>query len=404
MFNRLYEFWRGYLRVKITGQQFTKLINELMREGIKLWDIVRIDDTFYANINLSDFKELKNKVRTIDCKVAIYQKKGLPFWWTKLLRRRMLAVGILIVILTIYILSQFVLFIEVTGTEKLSKEEITSLLEQVKIQPGVLKSNVPLDKLRQMIIQQKPEVSWANAYFKGTKLVVEVVEKELIDTEVKPADIVAAKSGVISELIVLRGTAQVEEGTTVSQGDILISKNIEVKKKAEEIATEEESKIEVETKQVKAAGLVKAQVWYEGYGEAELVKHYQQPTGNYKSSLVVKVDDREFVIKGPTKPPYANFVVQKDVKSLPQWRNQQLPIEVVIRKYVQVKEVKEDRSLKQAKQIAKEKAVNSILQGLDKEAIILNSKLELITRDNNQQLVRVKALVEVEEEIGVRRE
>ncbi|AGB41800.1 sporulation protein YqfD [Halobacteroides halobius DSM 5150] len=403
MFQKLYDLLRGYLQLKITGNQFNKLVNLLMLQGVELWNIVRIEDTFYANINFKDFNRIRSSVRKTDCKVTIYQRKGFPFWIDKLMGRKVLAIGIVFVIVSIYIMSHFVLFIEIKGTKELKEEEIISLLNQVEIYPGVLKSSIPLHDLTDFIIENKPRVSWANVYFQGTKLIVQIVEKELLDTEINPSDIIAEKSGVIKELIVLRGSPQVEEGMVVQRGDVLISREVKVKKKAEATTNKEEID-EFKIKKVKAEGMIKANVWYKGYGEAKLVEYYQQPTGNYKTSLIIKLNDQEYVLKGPSKPPYANFLVKEEVKSLPQWRNYEFPLEVVIRKYIQIKEFKEVRSFKQAKELAKERAIDSILQRIEKEAIILNSKLKLIETNNNEQLVRIKALVEVEEEIGTRRE
>ncbi|GAB6100253.1 sporulation protein YqfD [Halanaerocella petrolearia] len=408
MFQKLYDFCRGYVQLKVSGRRYTKLINDWMRQGIELWNIIRIDDTIYVNINVKDFKKVRKSVRNTDCKVEIYQKRGLPFWINKLIRRRVLAIGILFIILAVYTLSHFVLFIEIKGVENLDKSEINSILKKVKIRPGVLKSKIPTDKLSELIVESKRQVSWANVYFQGTKLIVEVVEKELIDTTIEPADIVAHKPGIISEIIVLKGSPQVKEGMTVSTGDTLISSKVKVKKQVSETTkneTEEEDKgVKIDTKEVKAEGIVKAKVWYEGYGEAKLTRYYQQPTDNIKTSLAVRINKQEFILTGPKKPPYSNFRVEKEVKSLPQWRNHQLPIEIVIRKYIQIKEFKEQRSLVEAKQVAKEKAIDRILQGVEKKAIILNSKLKLIKVDNEDKLIRVKALVEVEEEIGTRRE
>ncbi|WP_018247793.1 sporulation protein YqfD [Orenia marismortui] len=409
MLKKLYTLVEGYLQLEVKGRHFEKVVNILIRNGFKLWNIIRIDDTLYVNIRLKDFKNIRKHLRKVECKVRIKERKGLPFYLNKLIDRRFLAIGIIILILSLYTLSSFVFFIEIKGAKEVEKEDIKKLLTKASIKPGVLKSSIPVDKLEEVLIEKIPKISWVNIYFSGTRLVIDIVEKKIIESEMEPSDIIADKSGVISKLIVLQGTPVVEEGMTVKAGDLLISRELLIRREEEVASTdsgnEEEINILLEKKEVKAEGIVKARVWYEGYGEAKLFREYSQPTGNVEISIAIKLKDREIMIRGPKKSPYKYFKLSKEVKSLPKWRKFRLPIELVRRRYIQIKRIQERRSIDISKKLAKEEAVESILQGLSKEAIILNSKLKLIeldTEDNN--IIRVKALLEVEEEIGIRRE
>ncbi|PRX28342.1 hypothetical protein BX659_11375 [Orenia metallireducens] len=409
MLKKLYTLVEGYLRLEIQGANLEKCINILMREGFKLWDIIRIGDRLYVNIRLKDFKNIRPHLRRKRYKVRINQKRGLPFFFTKALSRRFLIVGLLFLILSLYTLSSFLFFIEIQGLKEIEKEEILGFLKEVEIHPGVLKSSIPLEDLEKALIKRIPKIAWVNIYFSGTRLILEVVEKKIVDSKILPSDIVAAKSGIISKLIVLKGTPVVEEGMTVKKGDLLISREVFIKKEEEEVINKEkednERGILVKKEEVKAEGIIKARIWYEGYGEAKVLQEYEQLTDNSKTSLAIKFKEKMINLKGPKSAPYANYKVVEEVKTLPKWRNIDLPIELVTRRYIQVKKIKEKIKLDTAKQIAKEEAVESILQGVSKEAIILNSKLKLIDlagEDNN--IIRVKALLEIEEEIGIRRE
>lgn len=404
MLKRLVTFSQGYLQLRITGSDIEKLLNRLMHQDFKLWNIIRIEDSIYVNIKLRDFKRIKKHIKNLDCKVKINQKKGVPFWLKKILNRKFLMMGLVVFIAIIYISSSFLLFIEVQGNEEVKRSEIINFLEVAKIKPGVLKSSIPVEKLEKLLIEKNPKVSWVHIYFEGTKLIVELVEKDTVNTEINPSDIIAQKSGIITELIILRGTPMVKEGMTVQKGDLLISKELKIKKEDEDLSSEDkdEESFNFEIKELKAEGIIKAKVWYEGYGEAKSVKRHKQPTSNETESLVIKFKEKEFRVKGPKVPPYTQFEVKEEVKSFSKWRNIDLPIELIRRRYIQIKEFKEKRDLKIVKRLAKEDAVKSILQGISKEAIILNSKLWLIDSEDN--LIRVKALLEVEEDIGVRRE
>ncbi|OCL25218.1 sporulation protein YqfD [Orenia metallireducens] len=415
MLKKLYTLVEGYLRLEIQGANLEKCINILMREGFKLWDIIRIGDRLYVNIRLKDFKNIRPHLRRTRYKVRINQKRGLPFFFTKVLNRRFLIIGLIFLVLSLYTLSSFLFFIEIQGTKEIEKEEILEFLREAKIRPGVLKSSIPLEDLEKALIRRVPRIAWVNIHFSGTTLIVELVEKKIVDSKIIPSDIVAAKAGIISKLIVLKGTPMVEEGMTVKKGDLLISKEVFIKKEEEEVINKEDEEtkeeegndrgILVKKEEVKAEGIIKARIWYEGYGEAKLVQEYEQLTDNSKTSIIIKFKDKKINLKGPKSSPYTNFKVVEEVKSLPKWRNIDLPIELVTRRYIKVKKVKERIDLEMAKQIAKDDAVESILQGVSKEAIILNSKLKLIDLDGEvNNIIRIKALLEIEEEIGVRKE
>ncbi|MCK8815926.1 sporulation protein YqfD [Natroniella sulfidigena] len=405
---RLYDLIQGYIRLQIKGEDLEKFLNYLVRNDIELWNVVRIEDIIYVNIKLKDFKEIRKYVRASKCKVRIEEKEGVPFLIRRLINRRMLVVGAIILVIAIYTLSSFVFFIEIEGATVENKEEVKELLTELKIRPGVLKSSIDLDTLEDLILKKSPQFAWSNAYFQGTKLVIELAEKELIETEITPSDIIADKSGIITELIVLQGTPAVEEGMTVKAGDLLISKEVVVKSEKtesdQELEDEEDiEEIGVETKEVKAEGIVKANVWYESYAEIELDKSFLQATANVKHNNIIRVEDNEFIVTGPKEPPYSQFKVEEEVKSLPEWRNIDLPIELVRRRYIELKEFKVKKDLEIAKEVAKERAIDNLLQQVSQEAKILNSELRLINLEDDN-LIRVKALLEVEEDIGTRRE
>ena len=397
------DYWlKGYIRVKVRGRRLERLINLLLEQQIELWGVRRIEGEFYTNIKLEDLAQLKEYLNQINCEYKMIDYYGLPYLIKRVFKRKFLFLGVITFIILIYIFSSFVFFIEIRGTKRIDGRVLKKQLAELKVKRGVLKSSIPLTHLEEIIISQNERIVWANLYFRGTRLVLEVVEKKLIDTEIKPSDIVAKKSGLIKEIIVFRGTAKVQESDIVKKGELLISKEVKEKvKKADELL--EEEKEEYNINEVKAAGLVKAKVWYEGYGEAPLIKTVLQPTSQREKNIILKYRDKEIIISGPKKMPYNHFLVEENIKRLSQWRNIKFPLEIITKKYTKLKQIKIRRTAAQAKEIAKEKALESILQQLEKEVIIMNSDLKLINA-KEENLLRVKAILEVEEDIATRRE
>ncbi len=405
MLRKLYFFCCGYLQLKITGGQKERLINRLVEEGVDLWGLTQKDKAYYINIRAGVFAQVQPLREEMNCTVTVIEQRGIPFLASKLFRRRFLVVGVVFLLIAIWGLANFVLFIEVTGTEEVRTEQVKKILGNQGVKPGVLKSSIALEKLEKLLMQKEQQFSWVHLYFQGVKLIVEVEEKELVE-KMESCDVVAAKAGLITDLIVLKGTPKVEEGMTVNKGDVLISRYTPVYKDKNKDEAEDKKETEEikEYREVKAEGIAKARVWYEGYGEAKLVEYYQQPTGNVETSLIAKYEDKEVVISGPKTPPYTNFQVKEEVKSLPEWRNYSLPVELITRRYVQLKEFREKRSFKQAKQLSRKRALDNILQRLTKKPIILNSEFKLINTNKNDKIVRTKGIIELKEDIAVRRE
>ncbi|SJZ96328.1 sporulation protein YqfD [Selenihalanaerobacter shriftii] len=408
LFKLLYLF-HGYLTIEINGYAKEKLINFLIRSELKVWDIINKEGQLEAKLSAKDFKEVRKYVRRAQCKVRIKSKHGLPFLINKSKSRKAFIVGVVVAILTIYILSSFIWFVEIKGVEETKEAEVFSLLKKAGFEYGMLKYKLDISEVEKRIRIQ-PEVAWANVELKGTKLLVDIVEKVIIDQQTngeQAVDIVAKKSGLIEEVIVLQGQPVIKEGEVVQAGEKLVSGTIKYYSKPsdEETVIDAESKKEqepVEIKKVVAKGIVKAKVWYESYGEVRLIDYHQQKTEDIIDSISIKYKDMEIKFYGPKKPPFTYFKVEKTTKSLPSWRNINLPIEIIRRRYIKVKEFQERRSLAEAKKLAKKRVLKKILSKLDENAVIIDKDLKVISMNQEvNNIVRVKALIITKEDIAL---
>ncbi|MCK8824457.1 sporulation protein YqfD [Fuchsiella alkaliacetigena] len=397
MLSNLLYYFKGYVIIKIEGYGVEKLINYLIRSELQVWDISQENDYFLAKLKASDFKKIRKMVRKANCQVSIEAKEGLPFLLKRFKVRKGLIVGLATAVLTIYILSSFIWLLEIKGLEELSEDEIITLLAEAGFEQGVLKYRVDLETVEEQL-NQHPQISWADVELKGTKLLVEVAEKEALpEQEVEQADVVAKKSGLIEELIVLEGQAVVEEGEMVELGEKLISGEVKVYPQLEE---EQEELEPIETKRVMAEGIVRAKVWYEEHNEVALNRFYQQQTSRVVDSFKLRLGDREISLSGPDKPPFANFKVEEELKSLSLWRNIDFPIEIIRRRYIELRELNERLSYEEAKELAFKQAEERILATADEEAAVIDKKFEVLSTEESAESVQVRVLITTKEEIG----
>ena len=89
---------------------------------------------------------------------------------------------------------------------------------------GAAKADIVTADITHHLLSQIPELAWVGIRLEGTRVVLEVAEREIVlQDQNLPGDVVAAKSGLIEQIIPLVGLPLVKEGDTVVAGQVLIS-------------------------------------------------------------------------------------------------------------------------------------------------------------------------------------
>jgi similar to stage IV sporulation protein len=403
---RLMNFIIGYITITIRGEAPEKFINMAAARGIFLWDIARPgEQTMRANVRLNAVRPLRHIARRTRCRFHITRRVGLPFLWMRLARRKALAFGAVLFVLGLYLLSSFVWTIEVTGNSRVPTKEILSVASAAGLNRGVPKWRLDCPAVERALKANLPAISWTGVYVRGTRVTIEVVEKTIPEEKNQsPAHIVAIKAGVIKEVLVFSGHAAVKEGDTVVPGQILISGIIpplqEQKPEQPGTETQGERPVPRQPTYVHAAGIVRARVWYEGYGEALLVETGKRFTGRQVTRVCMKIKGREIILAGPQKIPFLHYQTETSVKKPPPWRNLRLPVEIVISKYREVENYRLVRNRAEARRLAGEGALHAVQKQLPHGARIVHKQLDELVVKEPESLVRVKAFVESLEEIG----
>ncbi|MDI3547719.1 MAG: hypothetical protein PWR10_1371 [Halanaerobiales bacterium] len=377
MIINLLRFFRGYLLIEIRGNALERFINQIIELEINLWDLQRIKKDYYlAKIYINDFKRLRPLVKKRMCWVKILDKRGLPFIISGAQKRLFLLSGLILFLLILYLGSSFLWTIEITGLEKIPENKINQLLRDSGIRPGILKREIDTAELEKELLKGESRIAWVNVQWRGTQLYIEIVEKKIVE---KPdtGNIFAAKNGLISKLIVLKGRAVVKEGDTVTKGQPLIitSKN-----------------------QEQAIGIVKAHVWYEATGSSKLYLKEIEYTGRSKTIWGVKFREK-IIWLTRDKPPYKKYQRERQIKRIPKWRNIDFPIELIKEKYKEVRYHQEKRSKDLCFYLAKKKAIEKIISEINPEGVILDIRTEEIAV-SDPNLIKVRILVKVEEDIA----
>ena len=377
-------FLKGYVSIKVFGRKAEKFINIAIERNIGLWNIKRKNNHISMNISIKGYKELWFVARKLNIPIRLVKKRGFPFLLHKLWRRKVFAFGLILFILTLYILSSLIWFVEVEGLQTINHKEFTEFIKEENLKVGKFKFHVDSDGLEHKLIVKYPEIAWVSVNITGTQVLVEVVEKDpAAASEKGPSNIIAARDGVISRILALSGQEEVVEGQTVIKGQTLITGQMFNKETRTHML-------------VRSFGIVEAKVWYEGYGEAKNEEKEYNETGN--TYIVTYVNTFGKRLKIPKKPvPFEKYTRVEEINPLKIGKSK-LPIGIITITYNEIKMKEVKHNIKAMETIAYQRALEAVKHKLPKGTKIENETITVIEKD--PKIVRIKVILESIEDIG----
>ncbi len=390
----LWRFLKGYLIVRAEGIGTEKFINLAITRGIHFWDLKKSYRGAVFKIPVKSFKQARPLIRISRCRVKIYRKKGMPFIIKKTRRRKGFVTGVLIFLIAVYVFTSFVWYIEVSGLDNIQEEEVLDIGRSLGINPGTYKGSLDLEKLEKELARLHEDIAWAGLSYRGTLLRIEIAEHiPEPDIDERPAHLVAAKDGLILELLVIEGKPVVSPGDIVSQGNLLIKG---IKDYDELIMSEDE---DFEPQKVRARGEVVARVWYEARIPVIEKEVINRPTGNKHTHVYINWNSKNIVLKGFSESPFPTY--NKDIiKRKWSWRNLSLPVEIISVTYNELEREKRvlsrEEAVDRAKELAQKEVLTQIPDGVEKERLFYEEHMDGDARE-------IRVVVETKEEISKHR-
>ncbi|NMD70660.1 sporulation protein YqfD [Bacillus sp. DNRA2] len=358
MKNQWLEFFSGTVSVKVSGKGIERFINQLLRNGITIWDVKRYGvDTVVFHLKLGDVKKIRPLARNSECKIVFQQRIGMPFLLKQMLRNSGLLAGAILFLFVIILLSNMVWRVEVKGANPATEHKIYKQLDKMGIKPGKLQFFIDdVETVQRKLTNEIQVITWVGVELRGTTFHLEVVEKkEPKKTEVfGPRHLVAKKEAVISKIYVEKGQKQVELNQHVQKGQLLVSGII---------GKEEKTEI------VSATGEVFGETWYKSTVELPIKSTFQVFNGNEKMKYSIKMGKVKIPVWGFGKPKYPSFTEDTTNHKL-RFLKWELPISFVDTVIREKEEVTRIYSEEEATEVAMEIARKDIKSKLSEDAII----------------------------------
>lgn len=205
-------------------------IRECKNNGVSFIDMkisdnyidIRVKYGFYAKVASLAEKTLMNTVSV--------KHTGIPFLYYKYRKRIGIPVGLMLACLILFLLSSCIWSVEITGNERLSDEQLLTVLNSSAVSVGVFSDTIISSDIEYMLYNSFEEISWVSVQIVGSRMFIELKERDISyeSTDNKEfCNIVAAKNGEVLRADIFEGRGALQPGTPVVKGDLLVSGIVE---------------------------------------------------------------------------------------------------------------------------------------------------------------------------------
>lgn len=227
MLNETINRLRGQVRIRVECAFPERVLNLCGARDLAFWDLEWESPTaFTCRISRGDLTSLRRAAEKLDCTLTVVRQEGAPYFLGRFRHRTALVTGLVVCGLALFLGSFFIWEFEIEGNETVPEEEILRALEKNGVGLGAFGLSLDGEDIRNHVLLDIPELSWLTVNVSGCRAKVQVRERrskpEMLD-EKTPTNVVARRAGLILEVQALNGVTCALPGTSVTEGQLLIS-------------------------------------------------------------------------------------------------------------------------------------------------------------------------------------
>ena len=227
MFEKLKNYFYGYVLFKATGGFPERFFNLCKNNDVFIWDIKEADGVIYAKVHIENYKKLRIFAKRAGMKISVQKKAGLPFVLFHNRRRFALPISILIFSFIIIFLSNFIWTVDVVGNERIPAEDIIEAFEELGVKPGTQKRRLDITDITNKALLKLDNIEWSTININGSNATIKVKEKipvpQIKNSGNPQTNIVADVSGTVKRIDLYKGTSCVKVGEEVEKGNVLVT-------------------------------------------------------------------------------------------------------------------------------------------------------------------------------------
>lgn len=386
MFKILLNYILGFVEVEIEGFFLERFMNLCLQNNIYIWGIKREGSTkIKFSVGINDFKRIKKITKSVKYKLRISKKVGIPFFIFKYKKRKILFLGITVLTCIIFVISGFIWNIEILGVDEEAKKIILQEIENKDIKIGIRKNKINKNEIINQIRLNRNEFSWIGIEVVGTNLKIRAnladEKPEIIEMN-ENCNIVATKKAKVTKIYVQNGTANVNIGDEVEEGDILINGYIDG--------------LYTGRRNVHALGEIKGEVSYKEISKIDLQKEKLKKTGRNEKRFCVKINNFEINFYKSISN-FKKYDTIETIKRVRLFSDFYLPIEIKILENFELEE--SDSSKEEIIENEKLKIEDKLNKRLENTSNLVDKYYNIETY-NNQIIIQLTYVLE--ESIGAK--
>ncbi len=267
--------FRGQVRIRAECAFPERVLNLCGAQDLSFWDLEWESPTaFTCRISRKDWRILRQTGRKLDCTFSVVGLEGVPYFLFRFRHRQALVVGLVACAMSLFLGSFLIWDFQVEGNVRVPAERILRTLGKNGVGLGTFGLTLNAEDIRNHVLLDIPELSWISVNVSGCRATVTVRERipapELIDKRI-PANLVARRPGLVLKVQTMGGVACVLPGTSVTEGQILISG-------VEDTDT-------VGARVLAGMGAVQARTWYTLRTNVPLTAEGKEYTGQEKNGF-----------------------------------------------------------------------------------------------------------------------
>lgn len=216
----------GYVVFTAVGGCAERFFTACCENGVKLWNITARKDRYTACVRAKNYRKLRKYARNYRVKIRVSQKVGTPFFVAKHRYRVGIPIGLGVFIALLWVLSQFVWEIKISGNTDLTQAQLLYALERCGVYESAPISSISADSVKLRLMLENSDIAWAALNRRGTTVYLELAERVLQPDALPlshPCNVVAEYTGRVIKCRCYTGVPSVRAGEGVAAGQLLIS-------------------------------------------------------------------------------------------------------------------------------------------------------------------------------------
>lgn len=374
---RLMHYLFGYIKIELNGFSPERFLNLCRAHHLEIWGLEHHKGEYRFYMTLKGYRKIKPLVRKSHVRLRIIDKLGFPFFLYRNRKRKLFVLGMASFFIFLYILSLFIWDIQFEGNHQYTEDTLMQYFNQQNITHGILKSKVSCTQIEDYLRTDFPEITWVSARISGTRLLVKIKENEVLSTVPQKAEdscnLIAVKNGIITDMIVRKGTPKVAVGDYVKKGQIIVSGEVVITNDSDEVVT---------IHYVKADADIEAKTNYRYQKKVPAVYTASSNTGKEKRGYYFKGFHYSHVLMLPSRPN-TNWKYSMEEKQLKLFDNFYLPIyigKITGKEYILYEHIYTKEEQEQLVTEAHEKFIENLME---KGVQILRNNVKMLGSGSN---------------------